>query len=422
MEQPPPRGERPYRWVLFGATGFTGRLVAEYLLAQAPADAPWAIAGRSRGKLEALRDELADRWPRARELPLLVADSGDRSSLDALAAAADVVATTVGPYATYGSELVGACVAAGTHYCDLTGEVHFIRRMIDAHHEAARERGARIVHCCGFDSIPSDLGTLMITDALEARGATPEAVRFYAGESRGGFSGGTIASMLALLDEAKRDREVRRILGHPYALNPEGARQGPDGSDQTGVRFDEALGMWTAPFVMAAINTRVVRRSIALRGAPFGDGFRYSEVMSTGKGPAGLARATAIAAGLGGFLAATSVGPLRRQLEKRLPAPGEGPSEAARQAGYFVIRLIGRGRGPDGQRVEVRGKVAGNQDPGYGETAKMLGESAMCLALDGDRLPAAPGGGGVLTPATAMGTTLLDRLRAAGMTFEVEDA
>jgi len=411
------RGARTHQLVLLGATGFTGRLVAEYLLAHGPPDLRWALAGRNRRKLEAVRDELAQRFDLARDLPIVVADSTDRAAMDVLAASTDVVCTTVGPYARLGGALVGACAAAGTDYCDLTGEVHFIRRMIDAHHDEARASGARIVHCCGFDSIPSDLGTLMVTDALVERGARPEQVTFYAGEARGGASGGTIASMLALLDEARKDRDTRRILGDPYALNPAGHRDGPDGSDQTGVRWDPELGMWTGPFVMAAVNTRVVRRSHALRGFPFGEGFRYAEVASTGKGVGGLARASVLAGGLAGFVLATGAGPLRRTLEKRLPSPGEGPDADARARGYFVIRLIAKGRREDGGEETVRGRVEGTSDPGYGETAKMIGEAALCLALDGDRIPEQ---GGVLTPATAMGQTLLERLRVAGMTFDVQ--
>jgi short subunit dehydrogenase-like uncharacterized protein len=411
---------RPYDIVLFGATGFTGQLVAEYLAVHyGDSDLRLALAGRNQAKLESVRRDLARIQPKCAELALLVADSHDRDSLDAVAAQASVVCTTVGPYAKYGAELVAACVDKGTDYCDLTGETHFIRRVIDAHHSRAEETGARIVHCCGFDSIPSDLGTWMLqAHALEKHGAPCAQIKFFAGKSRGGFSGGTVASMFNIMDEVKRDRSVLKVLGHPYALNPDGERKGPDGSDQRGVRFDKDIGAWTAPFIMAGINTRIVRRSNALLGYRYGRDFRYSEVMSFAPGAKGAAKATALAAGLTGFMLAAAVGPTRALLEKKLPKPGEGPSRAERERGFFEIHLIGSGKAKDGTRFGLRGRVVGTSDPGYGETAKMLGESAVCLALDGAQLSSS---GGVLTPTTAMGTALLERLRKAGMTFELEN-
>lgn len=414
----PKRGNgttRPYDLVLFGATGFTGSLVAEYLAGHAPPSLRWALAGRSREKLEAVRQSLGMAQPRLAELPLLVADSHDRASLDRVAQEARVVCTTVGPYALHGAELVAACVDAGTHYCDLTGEVHFIRRMIDAHHERAQQTGARIVHCAGFDSIPSDLGCLMLQEhALATFGAPCNVVRFSLTKNRGGVSGGTVASMLNLLDEARRDRSVLRTVGHPYALNPQGEQTGPDGSDQRGIGWDADAGAITAPFVMAAINTRVVRRSNALFGYRYGRDFSYSEVTSLPASPKGALTAAGLTFGLGGLLLAANVPPLRRALEKRLPKPGEGPSRRARERGFFEVELRGTGTRPSGEPFEVRGVVAGTQDPGYGETAKMLGESALCLASD-----ALSSAGGVLTPAVALGMTLVNRLRSAGMTFDV---
>ncbi|MEM1414188.1 MAG: saccharopine dehydrogenase NADP-binding domain-containing protein [Myxococcota bacterium] len=405
---------RSYDIVLFGATGFTGRLVAEYLAQNGPEGLRWALAGRNAEKLERVRSELG-----LGDVPLEVADAKDREALAALAAKTKVVCTTVGPYAKYGEPLVAACAAAGTHYTDLTGEVQFVRRMIDAHHDTAVASGARIVHCCGFDSIPSDLGCLMVAEALVERGARPTRVDFYAGESSGGFSGGTAASLLNMVEEMKADRDVLRLAANPYALDPDREFRGPDGPDQAGVKFSKDLGMWTGPFVMAGINTRVVRRSHGLRGRPYGPEFRYSEQMSTGKGPQGLARAVALTAGLGGFLASVQIDPIRKLFASRvLPKPGEGPSEEAREAGFFVSRLVARGD-KDGQEITVRGKVRGEKDPGYGETAKMLGESALCLAFDEATLPEAAG---CLTPATGMGRVLTERLRRAGMTFEVKDA
>ncbi|WP_053233391.1 saccharopine dehydrogenase family protein [Sandaracinus amylolyticus] len=410
---------REHDIVLFGATGFTGALVAEHLARHhGDTDVRIALAGRDRAKLERVRASLRDVHPKAGDWPILVADANDEAALSNVASRAEVVCTTVGPYAKYGEKLVAACVRHGTDYCDLTGEVQFIRRMIERHHDEAVRTGARIVHCCGFDSIPSDLGTLMLQDAMRAQhGGHLDEVRFFAGESRGAPSGGTIASMLNILDEVARDRSVLRIVGDPYALVPREAR-GRDGSDQRGVRFDRELGMWTGPFVMAAINTRVVRRSNYLLDFAYGRDFRYSEAMSTGRGAKGAIFASAMTAGLGAFVAAASVKPIRRVLENRvLPKPGEGPDREARERGYFVVRLIGRGRAADGREVTLRGRVEGKADPGYGETAKMLSEAALCLALDGAQLDAP---GGIRTPASTMGMRLVERLRRAGMVFRVE--
>ncbi len=386
--------------VLWGATGYTGRLVADRFAAQ-PRDLRWALGGRDRGKLEKVRDELG-----RPDLPIVLGDAADPASLAALAQRARVVCTTVGPYAKYGSGLVAACVKAGTHYCDLAGETPWIRQMIDAHHEAATGSGAKIVHCCGFDSIPSDLGCFLLHREARARGAELHRVDAFFGESSGRFSGGTIASLLGVVDEARRDPEIRRVLGNPYGLDPDPAHGGPERGDARGVRWEPRLKAWTAPFLMAAINTRVVRRSNALAGFQYGADHRYTEQMSLPGNARGLAAAVAITGALAGLLAASQIGPLRKLLEDRLPSPGEGPSQEQRERGHFVVRLIGDNG--------MRAKVADQRDPGYGSTAVMLSESALSLARDplGDR-------GGVLTPATAMGTSLIERLKTAGMTFEV---
>ncbi len=407
---------RPYDLVLFGATGFTGKLVAEYLAAHAPADLRWALAGRSLSKLESVRTDLARISPSAASLPLVLGDSQDEASMEALAKAARVVCTTVGPYMKYGRALVAACATNGTHYCDLTGEVPFMRDTIDRHDARAKETGARIVHTCGFDSIPSDLGVRMIHEHARSLGKKLAWVRFFAGESSGGVSGGTVASMLELLELAKKDPQMRRVLGNPYGLDPVPAR-GLDGPDQIGVRFDAEMGMWTGPFVMAAVNTRVVRRSNALLGHAYGPSFRYSEVMTFGKGPKGFFAASAVSAGLAAFIGAASLAPTRRLLERTLlPAPGEGPSKEKRDHGFFVVRFLAETEADNGPPLRISARVEGKSDPGYGETAKMLSQAAMCLALDGDRI--APGGG-VLTPASSMGMTLVERLRAADMVFDV---
>ena len=401
--------DRELEIVLWGATGYTGRLVAERLAADPTLR--WALAGRDRARLEAVRKELAARAPHAAELPILVGDAGDAESLAALAARTRVVCTTVGPYARHGGPLVAACVAAGAHYCDLTGELPWIRRMIDAHHDAARAAGVRIVHCCGFDSIPSDLGVWMLHEAARARGRRLARVDALFGESSGGLSGGTVASMLALLEEAERDAAVQRLLDDPYALDPSPRTGGPDGPDARGVSWEPRLGRWTAPFVMAAINTRVVRRTNAVSGHPYGRDFRYHERMALPAGALGLPAALAVAGGTAIAQAAIRVPALRRVASRRLPKPGQGPTPEQRARGHFVVHLLATC--DDGS--ELRGRVADRRDPGYGSTAVMLSESALCLARDALTTP-----GGVLTPASALDGALLARLRAAGMTWEVE--
>lgn len=402
---------RDFDIVLWGATGYTGQLVAEYLARSylsAGSDLRLALGGRNESKVHRVASDVGHP-----DLPVLVGDSFDAASLDAMASKAEVVISTVGPYAKYGAELVAACVRNGTDYCDLTGETQFVRAMIDAHHEQAKETGSRIVHCCGFDSIPSDLGALMVQEAFKERyGKYAPEVKMAAGPMSGTFSGGTFASMMNLLDEIKDNPALRKVLGDPYALNPKGVR-GPDKGDQTGVRHDPHLG-WTAPFIMAAINTRIVRRSHALMGRPWGEDFRYSEVMSTGKGMKGLTRAVTFAGGIAAFVASMAFPLTRPFVEKRLPSPGEGPSEEAREKGHFKTYHVAV---DDGQ--VVRGTVSDRRDPGYGSTAVMLSESALCLALEGQALGTA---GGVLTPAATMGTRLIERLRSAGLKLEVESA
>lgn len=404
--------------MLFGVTGFTGRLVAEYLLPIVKSqDVRLAFAGRNEGKLGRVRDELAKAHPNAADVPLIVADSRDGDALDAMAAEAEVVCTTVGPYARRGAELVAACVRSGTDYCDLTGEVHFMRAMIDAHHEDAQKTGARIVHTCGFDSIPSDLGTLMMQAEAKRRFGRPLDEIKMVVSMKGGFSGGTIASMAELMEDATDDRDLRRKLANPYALNPDPTFDGPDGRDLMAPHYDADLDLWTAPFVMASVNTRVVRRSNALADFNYGEDFRYSEVMRAGRGIKGRLTAYSVSGVLGGFAAAMSWSPARTALRSTvLPSPGEGPDKEARDNGFFVAKFYGTGSDETGKSVSLKGAVEGKADPGYGETAKMLGESALCLALDGEKLDSP---GGVRTPATTMGKHLIDRLVDAGMGFDV---
>ena len=403
---------REFDIIVVGATGFTGALVAEYLLAQygIGKELRWAIAGRSEQKLEKLRHALGSE---AAALPTIIADSFDELQLDNLAAKTRVVITTVGPYARYGSPLVAACVANGTHYCDLAGESQWIRQMIDAHHDAAGASGARIVHCCGFDSVPMDIGVHFLQQEAQRRhGEHCRSIQMLVKATRGGPSGGTMASVLNLIKEARADKSVARVLTDPYGLNPPDERSGPDGPDQRGVVFDDVARTWTAPFVMAGINTKVVRRSHALQGYPYGKDFRYREAVMMGEGKSSWFKASAMTIGLGVFLTAASFKWSRGLLERYVvPKPGEGPNKEQRETGFFDLRQFGEL--PDG--TVVRTRITGDRDPGYGSTSKMLAESGVCLAKD--ELASA---GGVLTPAAAMGDALLDRLQAnAGLTFEV---
>ncbi len=405
--------ERELDVVLFGATSFVGRLCAEYLARAAPPQARIALAGRSRERLLELQASLG---ARAAAWPLLVADTTDPRSVGALAGAARVLATTVGPYRRYGLPVLEACATAGTHYADLTGEVLFMREAIDRYGGVAAASGARIVHGCGFDSIPSDLGVLLLHEAVSGDGAGQlEDTTLVVRAMKGGASGGTIASLKGELDAARTDRELARLLADPYALSPDrGAepRLG-DERDLRGVQNDRDLGTWVGPFVMSSINTRVVRRSNALQGWAYGPRFRYREVMGFGTGPLAAVQAGALAGGVGALIAGLSVRPVRAALDRVLPAPGEGPSERQRERGFFRIEI--HARTSSGARYLCR--VAASGDPGYKATSVMLGESSLCLALDEERLPPRAG---VLTPATAMGDALVKRLRLAGQTLEVE--
>ena len=398
---------REHDIVVYGATGFVGLLTAKYLAASAPPDLRIALGGRSQAKLERTRAELGVEWP------LVVAEGADRDAVRALAESTRVVATTVGPYLKYGKPLVEACAAAGTDYADLTGEVLFMRWSIDAADAAARASGARIVHTCGFDSIPSDIGTLLLHEAAQAGGhgglgETSLVVKSW----RGSASGGTIDSARTTVDAVKKDPAGRRLLADPYALCPHRAADPDGGSERDSLkpRHDERLGGWLAPFVMGSVNTRVVRRSNALLDHAYGPGFRYRELMLTGAGPLGLAKATGVAGGVGGLFAGLAVPGARQLLDRVLPDPGEGPSEEAREKGFFNIDIDTTTSGGERLRCEIRAPG----DPGYKATAVMLGESALCLALDESHDVA-----GVLTPATAMGRALADRLNAAGHSYRV---
>jgi len=406
--------QREFDVVVWGASGFTGELVAAYLAQSYGVDGPlrWAIAGRNRDKLEQVRDNLLPAPQQAR-LPILIADGNDPASLAALVTRTAVVCTTVGPYAKYGTALVAACAEAGTGYCDLAGEVQWMARTIPAYQSQTQASGARIVHTCGFDSTPFDLGVWFLQQSmLERHGVAAAQVKARVASIRGGASGGTIASSLNLMEEADQDPAIRRLIANPYALYPKGTPPGRDGADQQGARFDRDFEHWTYPFIMAIVNTRVVRRSNALLGFPWGEDFRYDEAVLA---PSRLqATSRAIATGIG--MACLALRPLRKLAQRFLPAPGEGPSAAEREAGSYELYF--HGIHPTDRCKDLRVRVTGDMDPGYGSTAKMLGEAAVCLALDEPSVD-----GGFWTPASAMGGQLLSRLvDKAGLTFELVDA
>ena len=415
-----PGADSPYDVVVWGATGFTGRLTAEHLAAAAGPDLEWTIAGRTPAKLESLREDLADNDPALADREYLVGDATDRESLDAIAAQTSVVCAAVGPYADYGTPMVEACLDAGTDYCDLTGELQWMRETVESYHERATDEGVRIVHACGFDSVPSDLGTLLVqTHAMETFGAPCSTVRANVSLDGGGFSGGTATSMVGLYEALEDDPALARALDDPHALVPEGHPDGSAAVRGTLPQYDHEAGTWTAPFFMADVNEKVVHRSNALRGYSWGRSFAYHESMVTGDGPVGAARAGAVTGGLALLDQVLSVGPLRRQFERYvLPDPGEGPSRQAIEDGGFEVRLRGTGAAAEGGDVfTVEGRIASDQDA-YGTSGVLVGEAARCLA-NGD--VDSPLDGGVLTPASGIGMPLVERLRETGLTITVDD-
>jgi short subunit dehydrogenase-like uncharacterized protein len=405
------RDGRELDLILVGATGFVGRLTAGYLAGHAPPGLRVGLAGRSGKRLAEVRDDLGTT---AQTWSLLAADSTDPGGARSLAQMAGVIATTVGPYRRLGLPLAQACAKAGTDYADLTGEVLFIRDTMASCQQVAARTGTRIVHSCGFDSVPSDLGVLLTHDATAIDGAGDlEDTTLVLTAMRGGVSGGTLASALGQIDDMRASASNRRIVTDPYALSPDRDAEPAlgDERDLSGIRYDPDLQLWTGPFIMASFNTRIVRRSNALQRWAYGRRFRYREVTGFGAGPGAPVRAVAVTAAFTALMAGVALRPSRALLWPALPKPGEGPGEKARRNGFF--RLEVHARTATGARYLTRVEARG--DPGYAATAVMLGESALCLALDRDCLPDRAG---VLTPATAMGAVLTNRLRSAGHTYE----
>jgi short subunit dehydrogenase-like uncharacterized protein len=372
--------------VVYGATGYTGRLVAEYLAQRygVGGEVKWAMAGRSAAKLAEVRDAIGA----PKETPLIVADADKPADLDAMVRRAKAIITTVGPYQLYGNALVAACAAAGTDCLDLSGEPNWMRSVIDAHSETAKQSGARIVHSCGFDSIPFELGVYFAQETAKAKlGAPVPRVKGRIRGMRGGLSGGTAASGAATMAAIQKDPSLMMLMMNPFALTP--GFQGPEQPPGNTVQHDEDLGADVGPFMMAAINTKNVHRSNALMGHPWGTDFKYDEMSIIVPGA-----------------------PTEFSGMENAPKPGEGPTKQEREEGFYDIVFVGVA--DDGRKVKV--SVKGDRDPGYGSTSKMLAEAAICLVKDCAQVP-----GGVWTPGAAMGGKLIDRLqRNAGLTFTVE--
>ncbi|MEM6435264.1 MAG: saccharopine dehydrogenase NADP-binding domain-containing protein [Cyanobacteria bacterium P01_D01_bin.115] len=402
-----------YDLVVFGATGFVGQILCRYLLTQTPPSTPfrWAIAGRSATKLQALVTTLG---PDAAPLPPLIADATDADSLNHLCAQTRVVVSTVGPYALYGELLVQACAETGTDYCDLTGESQWMRRMIQRYAAQAQTSGARIVHCCGFDSIPSDLGVYYLQQQSQTRFGEPcTRVKMRVVAAQGGVSGGTAASGLNLVKEATTDASLRESIRDPYSLCPDSGKVTDQLPPLIPVQFDPDFQAWVTPFVMADVNTRVVLRSNFLLQSAYGSTFQYDEGIVTSDGLQGWLLAQALKLGLDSLVLAAALPPTRWLLETLvLPASGTGPTAAEQAQGFYQLQFAGTTAKGEKMRVQV----TGDRDPGYGSTAKILGQAALCLAQD---IPPSERGG-FWTPATLLSEALVKRLEgSSGLTFKV---
>lgn len=397
-----------YDLIVFGATSFVGQLLADYLanyLAAAQQPVRWAIAGRSQSKLEVVKQSLGQA---GQDLALVVADATDAVQMQQLCEQTRVVVSTVGPYALYGEQLVKACAESGTDYCDLTGEVQWIRAMLDRYESSARATGARIVNCCGFDSIPSDLGVHFLQQQAIADFGEPAVnVKMRVRKLKGGVSGGTAASLVNVMKEGAKDRATRNILNDPFALCP--VRHGFTAKQHrvSKAEYDADFDSWIAPFMMALINEAVVRRSNALSKTAHNMAFTYDEAMTTGPGTRGWLRGWTLGLGMGALMGGIALSPTRALIERFvLPKPGAGPSPEQQQAGHYDLRFFGQTAA--GQTVRV--KVAGEGDPGYASTCKMLGQAALCLVLNDTAADNADGKGGFWTPASLFGSVLVERL------------
>ena len=410
--------KRAYAVVLYGATSFVGQITAHYLAEflsthkdKSGSEITWAIAGRDQEKLNELQSKLASK------VDIIIANSDDAASLDAMTEQTQVIISTVGPYLKYGEPLIKSCVDNGTDYVDLTGEAIFIKDMMDKYQEAAKQSGARIVNSCGFDSIPSDLGVYFTQKQAEAKfDSACDVIHMRVKAAKGGLSGGTIASMATIFEEVGQDKSRRKQVANPYLLNDDKNAPNVRQSNVSKPEYDSEHKRWLAPFVMASINTRIVHRSNQLLGYEYGRDFRYDEAMWMKDGIKGKLTSYALSAGLLGFATAMMITPSRELLSKHvLPKSGSGPSEEEQKNGYFDIRLFGK----TANQETITTKVTGDKDPGYGSTSRMLSQAALCLAQDISKETV---GGGFWTPASAMGDKLLSRLEEhAGLSFDVID-
>ena len=390
--------------IIWGATGFTGQLVSEYINKKYSNTAlKWGIAGRNKEKASVIAKRLNIAKDR-----VFIADCNNIESLIKLTSKTKVICTTVGPYAKLGTNLIDACIKTNTNYCDITGETQWIRKMIDKYHSKAKENKIKIINSCGFDSIPSDMGVFYSQKKLfEKTGKYANKINMRVAGAKGGISGGTYNSLSNVLEEARVDKEVRKTLTNPYGLNPIGKQNGPDKTDLQTVIFDKISNSWIAPFVMAGINTKIVRRSHALIDFKYGSDFSYDEATLSGKGVLGQVKGYLSLIPI--FLATRKKGSfIKNIVDYILPKSGEGPSQKTRISGYYNLRFY-----LTQQDKIYLSKVIGDMDPGYGSTSKMLAESAVCLALD-----KTPETYGILTPSVALGNPLLKRLQEnAGLTF-----
>lgn len=401
--------ERPYDVVLYGATGFVGKQTVQYFAQHTrPAQVRWAIAGRNRQKLESVKAQVGA------EVDVLVADSHNQAALDAIAAQTRVILNTTGPFALYGDQIVDACVRLRTHYVDVTGETPWVRSLIDRYHDQASSNGTRIIPCCGFDSVPSDLGAYLAVRHLQREIEVPcRAVKAYF-QMYGGFNGGTLASGFNLYDSGQVAK-----MNNPFLLNPPGEHSRAEierSRDPESLQYDADMGTWVGPFFMSLVNTRVVRRSCALSEQwqePYGTDFTYQEYQKFNP-PLAWVQAMGVTGGMALFTSMVQQAPLRRLLQPLLPQPGSGPSEQTMNEGWFRCELLGIAS--NGRRVQ--GLICDQGDPGNRATVKFICESALSLALETDRLPGGHQRGGILTPATGIGEVLAERLRKAGMTLE----
>ena len=400
---------RNYDLTLFGATGFTGKLVTEYLGKRLIGGSlNWAIAGRDPAKLENLKNELQ------LSCEIIIADSNDPQSLKNLAQQSKVICSTVGPYAKFGSELVAACAQNGTHYCDITGESQWIRTMIDQHEKSAQSSGARIVHCCGFDSIPFEVGVFELQNFL--KDTTDKFAQRIEGRligARGKFSGGTVASILNILDEVSKTPGLAKQMRNPYFLNPDPRFDGPKDYDLMKPMKDKI--QWNAPFLMAPTNTRIVRRGHALRGFPYGNQFSYNEAMATGKGASGRLKAWGISLSMSSFIGLHMAAGVRRFSQKYIvPKSGQGPSREEQDKGFFKIRFYAYDQSDN---LLATLDFIAQGDPGYKATSMMLAESALCLCEDAIKVD-----GGSWTPVSCFGELLTKRLKDQGFHIESKKA